>query len=74
LTASVTLEVSVKAGAAVPFKTHATPENAQLLRTVVWSLDIGDTVPRAGEAAPAVPIDEDSAASQDLDRPPPSVL
>jgi uncharacterized protein (TIGR02284 family) len=71
LTASVTLEVRVRAGAAVPFKTSATPQDAQLLRTVVWSLDVGDAgaAQHAGETAtpPSVgEADKGPAASPDL--------
>jgi uncharacterized protein (TIGR02284 family) len=40
LTASGSLEVLVKAGDALAFKAWATPEDAQLLRTVVWSIDV----------------------------------
>jgi hypothetical protein len=67
----VTLEVRVRAGAAVPFKTSATPQDAQLLRTVVWSLDVGDAgaAQHAGETAtpPSVgEADKGPAASPDL--------
>jgi uncharacterized protein (TIGR02284 family) len=51
LAAGQSVEVLVKAGAALPFKACATPENAQLLRTVVWSLDTGDTALGADDAA-----------------------
>lgn len=70
LMASLTLEVTVKAGVAVPFKTSATPENAQLLRTVVWSLDVGDTAQTTTDPAPIASAEaERPAASEDLDRP-----
>jgi uncharacterized protein (TIGR02284 family) len=43
LTAGQTMEVLVKAGDAVTIKASASCEEAELLRTVVWSLDVNDT-------------------------------
>ena len=69
LTAGQSVDVLVKAGDALAFKAYATPDNAQLLRTVVWSLDVGDTARPPEAAAPAPSIDaENIAAAEDQAR------
>ena len=69
LTAGQSVDVLVKAGAALAFKAYATPDNAQLLRTVVWSLDVGKTV-QSQEEAVAAPSTEagNVAAAEDFAR------
>ena len=63
------MDVLVKAGAALAFKAYATPDNAQLLRTIVWSLDVGDTARRPEVVAAAPSIDaENTAATEDVAR------
>lgn len=69
LSAGQSVEVLVKAGAALAFKAYATPDNAQLLRTVVWSQDVGETAQRQEAAAPVPPVDaENTAAAADSAR------
>jgi uncharacterized protein (TIGR02284 family) len=66
LTAGQSVDVLVKAGAALAFKAYATPDNAQLLRTVVWSLDVGDTARPPEPVVPAPSIDaENTPAAED---------
>ena len=63
------VDVPVKAGAALPLKAYATPSDAQLLRTVVWSLDLGDAAQPAGDEARAASIDAaNTDAAQDYAR------
>ena len=70
LAATQSVEVLVKAGAALPFKACATPEDAQLLRTVVWTLDVSDTA-RSTDNAPNTAAVEPAAApaTEDYARP-----
>jgi uncharacterized protein (TIGR02284 family) len=79
LAANQSVEVLVKAGVALPFKAHATAQDAQLLRTVVWSLDVGGAAPRidavlsvdaAPPMAPTEPVN--AAATEDIGRAPPT--
>jgi uncharacterized protein (TIGR02284 family) len=53
LSASGSLEVLVKSGVAITYRAQATPTDAQLLRTIVWSLDLGDSAATTVDAAPA---------------------
>jgi len=55
LAATQSVEVLVKAGAGIRFKATATAENAQVLRTVVWSANVVDPPLATDEAAPAAP-------------------
>jgi uncharacterized protein (TIGR02284 family) len=50
LAASQSLEVLVKAGVALQIRAEATPQDAQLLRIVVWSQDCGEAARIPGEA------------------------
>jgi uncharacterized protein (TIGR02284 family) len=69
LAASQSLEVLVKAGTALPFKAYAAPEDAQLLRTVVWSLDVRDTARSTGETPRTSSIEAaNTAAAEDYGR------
>jgi uncharacterized protein (TIGR02284 family) len=69
LTAGLSVDVLVKAGAALAFKAYATPDNAQVLRTVIWSLDVGDTARLPEPAAPAPSVEaENTAAAEDQAR------
>lgn len=63
LAASQSLEVLVKAGAPLAFKACASPEDAQLLRTVVWSLDVGDTARSTDEAGRTASIEAANIAA-----------
>jgi uncharacterized protein (TIGR02284 family) len=65
LSAGVTLEVLVRAGAAVPFKAVATPQDAQLLRTVVWSQDVGDEARTTGDPPPEPSTDAEIPPAKD---------
>lgn len=69
LAAGQSLDVLVKAGAALPFKACATPQDAQLLRTVVWSLDVGDTARITDDAPRTASIEAaNTAAAEDYAR------
>ena len=70
LTAAQTIEVLVKAGAVLPFKATAATEGAELLRTVVWSLDINDTTGRQeeGERRDSTADEAKVAAAADVGR------
>jgi uncharacterized protein (TIGR02284 family) len=65
---SQSVDVLVKAGAPLSFKASAIPEDAQLLRTVVWSVDVGDAA-ASQEAPTTASIDEaNTEAAQDYAR------
>jgi hypothetical protein len=69
LAASQSVEVLVKAGAALPFKACAIPEDAQLPRTVVWSLDVGDAARNADDAPKATSVEAaNTATAEDYGR------
>jgi uncharacterized protein (TIGR02284 family) len=63
------VEVLVRAELALAVKAYATPNQAELLRTVVWSMDLRDAVPAPGGEPQAASVDAaNTAAAQDYAR------
>jgi uncharacterized protein (TIGR02284 family) len=58
LTVNQSMDVLVKAGVPLALKASATPDNAQILRMVVWSLDIREAPREIPEAAQPMSIEQ----------------
>jgi len=58
LTVNQSMDVLVKASVPLAVKASATPENAQILRVVVWSLDIRETPREIPETAQPMSIEQ----------------